>query len=168
MHSQTNYNYYKPICRSLHIGAQEYAFVDQELAAERAENYLQEALQLIHSTPNYSDEHVARINKKLLTSTDLGSKDAAYLLATRILNGDVGTDYLPEDALIFFRVAAERGHAEAAYRMACCYADLNNYPELLGAGKGYFSEISIEDKALLADYYFNQAKELGHGKASEN
>lgn len=149
--------FYQPITRSFHTAKETHWFINEQVAEQRATAYLSEAKEKMHLEESASLEVRAQINQALLIATDFGSSEAPFLIGERILAELTDEQYLFEDVLAFFRIAAERGNKQAAHCMACCYAGLESYPELLRAGEYYFTEIANDERVVLADYYFEQS-----------
>lgn len=152
---------YQPLSQSVQIGAREYAVVDPAVAEERATHYLQQAQAVLEQLKTASQAELptlqADIEKKLLIAIDLGSVEGPFLLAQVLLDEHFESSFSPQEAVLFTKIAAERGHREACQQMASCYADQPDFPALVAAGQEYFSEISPKDKSMLAQYYTQQA-----------
>lgn len=157
--------HYRPLFTVLRIGSKEYAVLDQTLAQERAGIYLSRALYLLEQ--EQSERYLNTINYELLIAADLGSADASFLLACRILEPEAQVPFPAEDAVIFLRQAADRSHAEASYQLACCYAAIGQYKNTEQACANYFNNIEPQERARLAEHYFHQAVEVDHREAIE-
>lgn len=156
---------YRPLFRHMEIGSHRYAVMDERLASERAEEHLRTALYLLDA-PSSPDIQQA-IDRELRIAMDFGCPEAPYFLANRLLQGE-STQGLPAtEALNFLRVAAERGHSEAAYRLGCSYAAMENYPEIETAGEHYFSAYTPQERCRMAERFFDEAIALGHEEAVE-
>lgn len=157
---------YRSVYKYLRIGAKEYAVLDAESAAERAEDHLNHALNLLRE--GVTAEVQEEVNKELVLATDFGSKDAPYILALRILDPRVITPYQQEEVAVFLKIAAERGHPEASYRIGSCYAGLSKFPSIMEAGKDYFSNFDNLDRCRLAEHYLMKAIDNDHQEAAED
>ncbi|MFN7097827.1 MAG: hypothetical protein ACK4PR_09795, partial [Gammaproteobacteria bacterium] len=98
---------------------------------------------------------------------DIGSADASFLLACRTLEPECRVPFPPEDAVVFLRLAADRGHAEAAYQLACCYAAIGQYKNTEQACANYFNSIESRERSRLAEHYFHIAANANHREAIE-
>lgn len=166
MESATSRRHYRQVFKNLRIGSKEYAVLDLDLAQERALRYLAMAIELIEQQQTDTiSQHL--INEYLLTACDFGSKDAAFLLASRALNPDTDFMYPAEDAVVFLKLAAERGHAEAAYQLGCCYAAMGKFISAEQSCTHYFNGIDPRERQRLAENYFYTAIELNHAEAIE-
>ena len=103
----------------------------------------------------WSSQHL--INQHLTTACDFGNKDAAFLLASRALNCASEFTYPAEDAVVFLKLAAERGHAEAAYELGCCYAAMGKFISAEQSCTKYFNSIDPRERQRLAEHYFHIA-----------
>jgi len=166
MESAINKKHYRRVFKNLRIGSKEYAVLDMDLAQEKAVRYLALAIELLEQ--NQPDSFIHNlINEYLLIACDFGSKDAAFLLASRALDTSSEFIYPPEDAVVFLKLAAERGHAEAAYQLGCCYAAMGKFISAEQSCTTYFNSIDPRERQRLAEYYFNLAVENGHQEAIE-
>ncbi len=156
---------YRPLYKHIRIGSKEYAIIDQELAATRAQEYFLAALHLLDG--ELDDNVQQQIDRELVLATDFGSSDAPFLLALRILADECTQAFSAEEAVVFFKVAAERDHPEAAFRMACSYAGMGNFIEIENAGQRHFANLDARQRCRLAEHYFNKAVELEHQEAIE-
>jgi TPR repeat protein len=86
--------------------------------------------------------------KKRLTEARLGDRDAQYEVGVMCANG-VGTRRNPEEAVVWFKGAAERGHPMAQYLLAVAHANGMGTPR----------------NEFLAVQGFMKAAEQGHGRA---
>lgn len=154
---------YRTPYKYLRIGEREYAVLDKSLAAERSAYHLAVAKRLSTESPNQHE----LINKELILATDFGSKEAPFLFAQRMLSHDIPTQYPTEDVVVFLKIAAERGYAEAAYRMGCCYAGLSLFSDIEEAANDYFDSFNAQERYSLAEYYFDKAIEKDHQNAIE-
>lgn len=150
----TNQNRYKPITRFVNIENRPFCVVDDSVAAERAQAYLHDAKKQIAEEGVNPRVTALSIQRALLIASDFGSSEAPLLMAERILQGLADDSYIAEEAILFYKLAAERGNPTAAYCMACCYAGRQDFPALLQAGEYYFASLSESEASLLADYYF--------------
>jgi len=159
--------HYRPIFKNLRIGSKAYAVLDMTLAHEKALHYLSLAIEMIEQNKADSfSNHL--INQYLIIACDFGNKDAAFLLASRALNKDSELNYPAEDAVVFLKLAAERGHAEAAYELACCYAAMGKFVTAEKSCTQYFNNINPRERARLAEQYFHIAIERDHQEAIED
>ncbi len=156
---------YQPLFNVLRIGTKEYAVLDKPLAQERASIYLSRALYLMEQES--PERYANTINYELLIATDLGSSDAAFLLACRTLDPHVKVPFPPDDAIVFLKLAADRGHAEAAYELGCCYSAVGHFKNTEKVGSSYFSQIDPTERQRLAEHYFHIAVEREHREAIE-
>ncbi len=158
---------YRPIYRDLKIGTKAYAVLDLALAQQRALVFLNNALDLL-SLDSITQAQQQHANQCLLTATDLGSKDAPYLFALQMFNPDVEIPLHPEEAISFLKIAAERGNANAAYRLATCYAAMGRFPEIEEYGFRFLHGLSARERASLAERYFDVALKHDHQEAIED
>ncbi len=165
MESLSHKQHYRPLFTVLRIGSKEYAVLDQTLAQERASIYLSRALYLLQQ--EQPERYINTINYELLIASDLGSADAAFLLACRALEPESRMPFPADDAVVFLKLAADRGHAEAAYQLACCYAAIGQYKNTEQACANYFNSIEPRERARLAEHYFHIAVEANHREAVE-
>lgn len=165
MESLSNKQHYRPLFTVLRIGSKEYAVLDQSLAQERASIYLSRALYLLQQ--EQPERYINTINYELLIASDLGSADAAFLLACRTLEPESRVPFPADDAVIFLKLAADRGHAEAAYQLACCYAAIGQYKNTEQVCANYFNAIEPRERSRLAEHYFHIAVNANHREAVE-
>ncbi len=169
---------YRPLYKVLTLGANEYAILDRELASERAKTHFDEAMRLITKvTSPESEADIARINHELLIAVDFGCKAAPYQLGLRYLEGKAEMGKAGrrlarrrakiDEALVFFKIAAERGHAEAAYRLGISYAGLGAYIDLERIIKVSTSKLDAVSRCELAVRYLDIAIEQEHPEAIE-
>ncbi|NNM59514.1 MAG: hypothetical protein HKM04_06815 [Legionellales bacterium] len=165
MESQSSKQQYRPLFTLLRIGSKEYPVLDQSVALRQAETCLTRALFLMQSAD--ADRHAKVINHELLLACDLGSSDAAFLLASRVLDNNLAMSFPQEDAVVFLKIAADRRHPEAAYQLGSCYAgiDKTNATEVICSY--YFDSISGEERSRLAEHYFEFAVAAEHREAIE-
>ncbi|MAZ38934.1 MAG: hypothetical protein CMF49_02355 [Legionellales bacterium] len=167
MDSATARKRYRPIFKNLKIGTKEYAVLDMALAHEKALHALSLAIEMIEQNRDDSfSQHL--INQHLTTACDFGNKDAAFLLASRALNCASEFTYPAEDAVVFLKLAAERGHAEAAYELGCCYAAMGKFISAEQSCTKYFNSIDPRERQRLAEHYFHIAVAEGHQDAIED
>lgn len=161
---------YRPLYKTLTVGTKQYAVIDRDVADYRADHYYQQALELIERSQQSSDhtDLLADITDALLLATDLGSRDAPMLLVQHVLDHNSAESHtIPrEDILVFLRLAAERAHAEAAYRLGCSYAKTGDFPEIeaIMAADSY---LTAPERERLALHYLNLAVEQQHAIAIE-
>ncbi|MBY0544887.1 MAG: hypothetical protein K2Q14_04980 [Gammaproteobacteria bacterium] len=165
MDSSQKKQHYRPLFTLLRVGSKEYAVLDKALANERAAIYLSRALYLIDS--NDPARYNNTINYELLIACDLGSADAAFLLACRSLDPIIQVPFPIEDAVLFLKLAADRGHAEAAYQLASCYASMGQHKNTEQTCAHYFHHVDPAERARLAQHYFEIAAAAGHREAIE-
>lgn len=165
MEGQSSKQQYRPLFTLLRIGSKEYPILDQELALQRADVCLARALFLMQSQD--AERHANAINHELLVACDFGSGDAAFLLACRVLDANINTPYPQEDVVVFLKIAADRGHAEAAYQLGACYAGLDKCSVNEAVCTNYFDIIEPEERARLAEHYFQYAVNAEHREAIE-
>lgn len=163
MESEIIQERYQSVYQYLRVGSKEYAVLNAQLARERAEEFYNEALQLLKAPQD--NQISSDIDRALTLATDFGSKDAPFLLSQRLLETDVVTSYPPEEVPVFLKIAAERGHAEAAFQLACCYAANNHFPKAEVVAADYFASFSPKERGQLAEYYFHKATSMGHENA---
>ncbi len=156
---------YCSVYNPLRIGNKEYPVINLEVAAQRAQLHLDEALKLL-ATDLDKDIHKV-VNEELLIAADFGSKEAPFILALRVLDSKNHVNFPPREAVAFLKVASERGHAEAAYRLACCYAGVGKFKLLESAAANYLANFSLAERRRLAIYYFEQAVAQQHRPAIE-
>jgi hypothetical protein len=167
MDDQTSGRRYRPIYRDLRIGAKEYPVLDLNLAKQRAQTFLDEALGILNLS-KITPAQQQQLHRCLLIATDLSSKDAPYLLALQCLHGAVDLDDLSLDGLHFFKIAADRGHGDAAYRLATAYAGTARFPELEEYGFRYFHALAPRERQRWAEHYFHAAMAQEHQEAMED
>lgn len=166
MESAITRKHYRRVFKNLRIGSKEYAVLDMDLAQEKAVHYLGLAIELLEQ--NQPDSFMNNlVNEYLLIACDFGNKDAAFLLASRALDPENEFIYPPEDAVVFLKLAAERGHAEAAYQLGCCYAAMGKFLSAEQSCTSYFNAIDPRERQRLAEHYFNLAVEHDHQDAVE-
>lgn len=158
---------YRPLYKTLTVGSNQYAIVDRDVAHHRADHYYKQALELIERSQKSTDDAdlLTNITDTLLLATDLGSCDAPMLLAQRLLSKE-NENATVEDALVFLRLAAERKHAEAAYRLGCSYAktgDFNELEALIAADP----QLNEQERQRLAEHYLLLAIDEQHAIAIE-
>jgi TPR repeat protein len=158
---------YRCVFKQLRIGSKEYPVLDLPLAQERANHFLSLAIQRMNHGNLSIDDHL-QINEYLLAACDFGSKDAPFLLAARALHPDARLAYPAEEAIVFLKLAAEREHAEAAYQLACCHAGMGRFVSTESGCQRYFTEMGLQEKVRLAEYYFSLAIDHGHQDAIED
>ena len=156
---------YRSVYKHLRIGNKEYPVINPDVAQRRAQFHLDEALKLL-ATDLDQNIHIL-VNQELLIATDFGSKEAPFILALRVLDSKSHTPFPPEEATVFLKIASERGHAEAAYRLACCYAGTGKFKSLELAAVNYLADFSSIERRRLAVYYFEQAIAQEHQPAIE-
>lgn len=166
MEGVLNRKRYRCVFKNLRIGSKEYSVLDTELAQERATHFLALAIALMNQGPLHPVNQ-ALMNEYLLIACDFGCKDAPFLLASRVLKSEAVLPYSPEEVIVFLKLAAERGHAEAAYELACCHAGMGKFVSTEHSLKQYFSDICAQERARLAEYYFHLAVEKEHQDAIE-
>ncbi|MBB71909.1 MAG: hypothetical protein CMF50_05870 [Legionellales bacterium] len=166
MDGEVRRKHYRPLYKHVRIGSHEYAILDKDLAQERAENHLNAALRCLDAPA--SAEKQLYIDRELAFATDFGCKDAPYLLALRILDCDVETQFLFDEAVVFLKLAAERGNTEAAYCIACSYAGTGKFRDIEDAGSQYFGSLDGKRRARLAEQYFGMAVQANHSQAIED
>ncbi len=164
---------YRPLYKTLTVGTNQYAVVDRDVAYHRADRYYNQALDLIDISRRQAQNQSAldpalvdQIADALLLATDLGSGEAPMLLAQRALDGLGAQHVLREDVIVFLRIAAERQHAEAAYRLGCSYAATGNFTEieaLITADP----HLTPQERYRLAIHYLMLAVEQQHAIAIE-
>ena len=128
MESDDTHSRYRPIYQQLKIGSKEYMVLDKTQVSLRAKFHLNDAIKLLEDTN--ASENQSHINRELTLATDFGCKDAPFLMALQILSGDARGLYGDRDVVVFLKIAAERGNAQAAYRLAASYAAMNNFEEI--------------------------------------
>ena len=166
MESAISKKHYRRVFKNLRIGSKEYAVLDMDLAQEKAVHYIALAIELLEQ--DQPDSFVKNlVNEYLLIACDFGNKDAAFLLASRALEISNELIYPPEDAVVFLKLAAERGHAEAAYQLGCCYAAMGKFLSAEQSCTNYFNAIDPRERQRLAEHHFNLAVENGHQDAVE-
>lgn len=166
MDCTTEISRYRSVYKHLRIGKREYAVLDKDAAQERAIFHLQEAKRLL--TTELDEQVHILINQELLVATDFGSPDAPFLLALRILEPTTHTNFPPAESIVFLKIAADRGHAESAYRIATCYACYGKYKSLEAASAEYMAGFSLSDRRRLSVLYFEQAIEGKSQVATED
>lgn len=154
---------YYSVYQYLRVGSKQYAVLVAEQAAQRAASYFDDALKLLEGPQ--TPETQLEVNKELVLATDFGSKDAPFLLAQRFLDAKAQVAFPAEEIVVFLKIAAERGHDEAAFQMGCSYAAMGTFLAIEQIAAGYFSSFSAEERGQLAEYYFIKAIELGHPQA---
>ena len=157
----------RPIVRSLRSEgsdgeSQEYQVLDPELAQKKSIQYFTEALSLIDADPNNLE-----INENLILATDFGSRDACFVMALRILDSKIETPFAKEEVVVFLKIAADRGHPEAAVRLAKAYAGLPQIPEVAAVAKDYFTSFTPEERGQLGECYFMRAIQQEYQPAIE-
>jgi TPR repeat protein len=147
--------HYRPLCHSIAWENQTLSILDYGEANTRANEFLEMARELLNSRSSKNIKTQHQINEYLLDATDLGSAEAPYIIALRILADETGNAFMRDEAIVFLKLAAERGQNDACYRMACCYEGNTLFPDILAAGKAYFAGLKKADRKLLANYYLN-------------
>ncbi len=154
---------YTPVFRHLKLGSKEYWIMDPHLAQTRAARHLQKALDLF-------DEEAGPLARaegceELLLACDFGCAEAPFLLALQILTHPCDEVLPHHDFLTFLRLAAERGNARAAYRLAASYAQMGHFPAIEALAAAHFACLPQRDKVRLAEYYFSKAIAADHDEA---
>lgn len=145
--------------------AQQCLYVDPEHFAERGMQYLDSALQIMAKKSPYTLADHQKINHYLLLATDFSNKDAPFLLAARLLKKEAGLAFESSEIFVFLKLAADRGHAEAAYQLACCFAGMGNIAFAENICGHYLKSAPISKREQQAEHYFYIAMRQGHSSA---
>ena len=159
--------HYRPIYRELRVGTRSYSIIDLDLAKERAYAFLEDAWRLLELN-KISLTQQRQIYRCLLTATDLGSEEAPYLFALQLLNPELDPPFAREEAIHFLKIAAERGHGDAAYRLATAYGGMGRFPEVEGSGLMYFHRLSPRERQQGAEQYFEITLAQNHQEGIED
>jgi hypothetical protein len=157
--------HYRPLVKIKRSGSEEYEILDRTVAQERANIYLSRALYLMEQ--DNAERYSNTINYELLIATDLGCADAAFLLACRTADIESRSPFPAEDAIAFLKLAADRGHPEAAYQLACCYAALGIFKQTEKVCANYLNSLEPRERQRFAELYFQQAVKMEHREAIE-
>lgn len=157
--------HYRPLVKIKRNGTEEYEILDHAVAQQRSNIYLSRALYLMEQ--DNAERFAQTINYELLIATDLGSADAAFLLACRTADIESRSPFPAEDAITFLKLAADRNHPEAAYQLACCYAALGVFKQTEKVCANYFNGLEPRERQRFAELYFQQAVKMEHREAIE-
>ena len=165
MDSEFKCKNYQPLLAPIQINQIELPVVKEVIAVERAAFYLSSALELMNHATNA--EHLFAINALLIASADLGSAEAAFHLSQRLLSPVCLVPFSPSNSFIFLKLAADRGHLEAAYQLACCYAGIDHFKLMLSVCETHFNQLSASQRGSIAEHYFKQGIEGNHRESIE-
>ena len=165
MVSKFKHKNHQPLLELLQISKTGYFVINEAVALERADFYLSSALELMNNELNH--EYFSAINALLIAAADLGSAEAAFHLSQNLLSSSCQAPYSSSNSFIFLKLAADRGHLEAAYQLACCYAGIDNFKLMQAVCEKHFDELSASQRKHFAEHYFKQAIEKNHRESIE-
>jgi hypothetical protein len=165
MDSKFEFKDYQPLLALVQINSIEYSAINKVIAVDRAAFYLSSALELINKST--TTQHCLTINALLIAAADLGSAEAAFHLSQRLLFPSCQVPFSPSSSFILLKLAADRGHHEASYQLACCYAGINDSKLMQSVCEKYFNALSGRQRAHFAEHYFKQGIEGKHRESIE-